>query len=109
MGLALFEELNQSIKELDNSLRQLKQSGSNLADKEYLYKIALSKKLYELKIEGYNSTNINLMIYGVEPVATLRKERDLAKVIYDANIEAINVNKLKIKIIQAQIDKEYAN
>ena len=109
MGYELYEQLDKKTKDLDTCLKVLKENGQKLAEAEYNYKVALSKKVFELKDKGEKATTIGLIVYGIEPVATLRRKRDLAQVTYTANIEALNVIKLEIKILQNQIDKEYAN
>ena len=54
-------------------------------------------------------TLISQVIYGYPDIAQLRFLRDSAEVIYNANKEAINTLKLQIRIVQNQIDKEWAN
>lgn len=54
-------------------------------------------------------TLIQQVIYGYEEIATLRFERDLAKVKYDANQEYINTIKLQIRILEGQLSREYGN
>lgn len=106
--MELWEELEQNIASLDKCLKTLRENGSKLAEAEYAYKVELSKRVFELK-EILPATTISLVIYGDEKVADLRRKRDLADVVYKANMEAINIIKLKIKVLQNQVEREYAN
>ena len=65
--------------------------------------------MLRLKDEGQTSTNINFMIYGVKEVAELRFKRDVAQTIYDTNQEFINSTKLQLRLLEAQISREWGN
>lgn len=54
-------------------------------------------------------TLINQIIYGVPEVANLRYDRDVKEAIYNANQEAINSTKLKLRILESQINREWSN
>ena len=52
-------------------------------------------------------TLIDKIIYGVPEVANLRFDRDVKEAVYQANLEAINSTKLKLRILENQYDKEW--
>ena len=52
-------------------------------------------------------TLINQIIYGVPEVANLRFDRDVKEAVYQANLEAINSTKLKLRILENRYDKEW--
>ena len=54
-------------------------------------------------------TLISLIIHGEKSVAELRLKRDIAKTIYETNLEHINATKLQIRIIENQISREWGN
>lgn len=105
----LYEEINKLIQQLDYSVKTLRTNGSELALKEHDYKIKVAQKVFELKSQGTPATLINLTIYGDKEVAKLRYERDIAETIYNANQESINSIKLKLRILENQLNREWGN
>lgn len=103
----LLNELNNKCLELDKQVANLRVTGSAFAKAERDYKVKLRQECLKLREEGYAVTLIDKICYGVETVADLRYQRDCAEAIYKANMESINSIKLQIRILQAQIDKEY--
>lgn len=104
----LINQLNQKCIDLDNKVANLANLGRSLADAENKYKIALAQESLKLKENKMPVTLIDKVCYGIEKVASLRKERDYAEAIYKASQESINAIKLQIKILQFQIEKEYS-
>ena len=107
MDLAL--ELQDKLEKLNISINELRKSGTSYAQAEKEYKITLSQECLKLRNEGMAIGMIDKVCYGLPIVAEARFKRDVAKVKYQANLEAINTFKLEIRIIQNQIDKEYGN
>lgn len=103
----LLNELNQKCKELDIQVSNLKVTGSSYAKAERDYKVELAKTSLKLKEDKIPVTLIDKVCYGIDKVADLREKRDYAEVLYKANLESINSIKLQIRILQAQIDKEW--
>lgn len=106
----LANEINRLMQELTASINKLAENGKKLAEKERDYKITLHTEALRLKQEKSMAvTLIDLLIYGVPAVAKLRFERDVAQTIYDTNQEHINATKLKIRILESQLDREWGN
>lgn len=105
----LLEELNNRSYQLDLSLKYLRKSGEELANAEKEYKIKLREKVLKMKDDGIPATLINLVIYGDDEVARLRFERDCKEAIYKANQEAINTNKLTMRILSDLYEREFDN
>lgn len=103
----LYEEITKLIGELDISVRQLRKSGTERAEAEKRYKICLRKEALKLKAEGMAVTLINQIIYGIQEVADLRFDRDVKDAVYQANLEAINSTKLKLRILENQLNREW--
>lgn len=101
------DELDSKLKQLEVSVKQLRKHGTELAEAEKAYKIELSKEALRLEEQGAKATMIALRIYGEGKVAKLRLERDIAKTVYQANMEAINALKLEIRVIENQIEREW--
>ena len=103
----LFEEITRLTRELDTAVRELRKSGTNLADAERKYKIRLKQEALKLREEGMPVTLIDKVIYGVQEVADLRFNRDVKEAIYQANLESINSTKLKLRILENQLNREW--
>lgn len=104
----LYTELQQKRHDLSVCIRKLRETGSALAEAERAYKVMLRAESLILRDEGMPVTLIQLTVYGVESVAKLREERDKAEVIYKANQDAVNAIKLELRLIEAQLQREWA-
>jgi len=105
----LYSELESKLQELEVSIRSLRKTGSNYAEAEKEYKILLRQEVLKLRDEGQAIGVITLICYGIPSVAEARFKRDTAETIYKANLEAINSIKLQLRLIEAQIQREYGN
>lgn len=104
----LFQEITRLTNELDVAVRQLRKSGSDLAEAERNYKVCLRKEALKLRAEkNMPVTLINQIIYGVQEVANLRFDRDVKEAVYQANLESINSTKLKLRILENQLNREW--
>ena len=107
--MELLEELQIKSSQLEQALKTLRQNGIALAQAEKDYKEMVSKEVLRLRDEGMAVTLIAQVIYGLPTISTLRFQRDCAKSVYEANVEAINVKKLQIRLIEAQINREWGS
>ena len=105
--MELIQEMNQKVNELNISVRQLRISGTARAEAERDYKIALRIEALKLRDSGIAVSMIDKVVYGVKEIAELRFKRDVADTVYQANLEAINSIKLKIRILENQISREW--
>lgn len=105
----LVNQIEELMEELSISIKELRKSGEALSQKERDYKVSLTQEIAKLRAEKYPVTLISQMIYGIEPVATKRFDRDMAQAKYTANQEHINVTKLKLRIIESQLNREWSN
>lgn len=100
-------EINEKLRQLDISVKQLRKSGSNYAKSYTDYRIALSKMLLKLKDEGMAVTLAYDVARGIPEIAKLKFNEISSEAIYIANKESINAIKLEIKILEEQIKREY--
>ena len=106
----LYNELQQKIKELNISIKKLRETGTEYAEAEKDYKITLRQEALKLRAEkGMPVTLIQQVVYGVPEVADKRFKRDVKEAVYQANQEAINTLKLQIRIIDGQLQREWTN
>lgn len=95
--------------ELTASIKKLRANGEKLAEAERDYKITLRKEALILRSGDMPVTLINSIIYGVPEVADKRFKRDVEEANYEANKEHINITKLKLRILEAQLAREWGN
>ena len=105
----LMEELDRMKDELHRSMKQLRQHGEELARKEHDYQVVKAQTWLTLKEQGFTSTELANTIKGQQKVADAMLERDIAKSMYEANQEHINVVKLEMRVIENQIAREWSN
>lgn len=106
----LYNDIQDLMQELTISIKKLRKHGNELAIAERNYKVILRQEALKLRTEqDMPVTLINQVIYGVPEVAEKRYKRDIAKVMYDSNLEHINVTKLKLRLLEAQLNREWGN
>lgn len=94
------------VKLLNQAIAEAKTRGRTLAKSERDYRVALAQKILIERTNGTPVTIINDLCRGDEKVAGLKFERDTAQSLYDSALEAINVYKLQLKVIQDDIQNE---
>ena len=106
----LYNELQQKIKDLNVSIKKLRETGTEYAEAERDYKITLRQEALKLRAEkGMPVTLIQQVVYGVPEVAEKRFKRDVKEAVYRANQEAINSTKLQIRVIESQLSREWSS
>lgn len=103
----LINDVQQKIKELETSVRALRKTGTAFAEAERDYKVLLRTECLKLRDEGTAIGLIDKTCYGIPSVAEARFKRDVAEAVYKANQESINSIKLQIRILDAQIQREW--
>jgi len=106
---SLYKELQQKTRELETSIRLLRQNGTAYAEAERDYKILLRQECLKLREEGMAIGMIDKTCYGIPLVAEARFKRDLAETVYKANQEAINSLKLQLRLTESQIQREWGS
>ena len=105
----LYEEIQRLMNELTISISKLRKNGEALAEAERDYKITLCEEALRMRADELPATLINTTIYGRKIVADKRFKRDVAQANYEANQEHINVTKLKLRILESQLSREWGN
>ena len=103
----MWEELVKYNNLLELAVTEMKKRSKDLAEKEYQYRMALSKRLTELRAEGQAVTHLADIARGEPNIAKLRLNRDIAKGVYDSSQEAINMYKIRIRVIENQYSREW--
>ena len=104
----LYHDIQELMKELTASIKLLRINGNALATAERDYKITLRQEALKMRAEkDMPVTLINQVIYGVPEVAEKRLKRDIAETTYNTNLEHINVTKLKLRLLENQLQREW--
>ena len=106
--MELYEELEALTRQLDVSIKSLRKTGSDYASAERDYKVLLRQECLRLRDEGMAIGMIDKTCYGIPSVAEARFRRDVAESVYRANQEAINSIKLRMRLIESQIQREWS-
>ena len=93
---------------LEVALKECKLRGRAAAEAEQTYRVALAKKMLELREGGYPATLVGDLARGDKEVAKLKFERDCSEVVYDNAKEAVNVYKRQIDVLREQIEREWS-
>lgn len=109
MQCDLYNELNLKSMQLDASIKQLRNTGREYAEAYTNYRIELAKELVKLKDQGYAITLAGDIARGKPQIARLKFDEIAKEAIYKANQEAILALKLQIKLIDAQISREWGS
>ncbi len=103
----LMNELLGKQKELNISVKNLRYTGSDFAEAQKNYRIALAIVEKQLRDEGEPVSIVKDLARGEENVAELKKQMENKLAIYRANMEAINSIKTEIRIIENQLNREF--
>lgn len=107
MNNDLVGEINQKCDFLNTQIKKLTETGKAYADAYTEYRIALAKELMKLKDEGFAISLAGDIARGKPEIARLKFKEISTEAIYKANLESINATKLQIKILDAQLEREW--
>lgn len=107
MGQDLFLDLQDKTTMLDKALHQLGARGRAYAQAEHDYRVALAKKMLKERDSGLPVTIISDICRGDEEIAGLKRDRDVAETVYKAALEACNIYKIQVRVLENQIAREW--
>lgn len=101
----LEQELNELTDRLERELATCKQAGCQYAENEAEYRKMLRIEILNERQNGTPVTIIGDVCRGKEEIADAKERRDCSEAIYKASQEAINVLKLRIRVVNEQISR----
>ena len=101
-------EIQKKLKQLDVSVKELRNTGSRYAESYTNYRIAVAKELVMLRDDGVPVTIAFDVARGKPEIAKLKFNEIRDEAIYLANKESIMAIKLEIKILENQLQREYS-
>lgn len=105
----LWKEISALCVLMERAIPELKERGRVYAKAEHDYYVALSKRLTALRVETGRVSHLLEIAKGEPETARLRMERDIAESLYKTAQEAINVYKVKIRVLENQLSREWGN
>lgn len=106
-GQDLILELQTRLEMLDKALRQIKKRGEAYARAEQEYRVALAQQMLCERDRGTPVTILSDICRGNRDIAKKRFDRDTAESVYKAALEACNVYKIQIRVLENQIEREW--
>lgn len=102
----LYQARAETLDELNKAKQLNKKRGFDLAKSEQAYRVAKAQYILVLREDGTPVTIIADLVKGDPNVAKLKYERDCAEVLYKSLMEAINILKLQLRVIETDIENE---
>ena len=103
----LWQDIDNAFHDLQEELKEGEELGIKWSNAENAYQAAKHKRTLELKADGHTATMIQMLLKGDSEVATKLFERDSALVLYNASKSRENALKLKIRVLDAQLQREW--
>lgn len=103
----LVNEINELSQKMTEGVHLMAKYGKEYAKAEQDYQIKKMQEVLRLKDEGVPVTLIQIMIKGA--VAKEMFARDACEVMYKSAQENVNVLKLKIRICEEQLKREWGS
>lgn len=107
MSVELYQELRELERLLDLALKEAVARGRSMTAAEAHYYTVKDMRVRELMDENKSATIINMIIKGEPGVNEALHEYRNMEVEYKNACEAINVYKLRMRIIESQIEREW--
>jgi len=108
MDINLYNELMDKSKQLDVAVKELRKSAYNYAKAYTDYRIEVAKETLILRDKKTPVTVTSDLVRGKPSVAKLKFDEILAEGIYKANQESIQAIKLQIRLLDAQMEREWS-
>lgn len=106
-GQDLSIQLLDTEKRLHIALGELGKYGREHAQAEEKYRVALAQKILMERDKGVPVTIISDICRGDRTIARMKLERSVAEVMYTVTLERIQAYKLSMRMLDAQIQREW--
>ena len=103
----LVNQLNDICARLDEGIKLMGKYGRAYAQANHDYKVAVNQQAFKMRQAGETMTMINMALKGSKEVAPLLFKRDESETLYEVAKENINILKLRARLLEAQIDREW--
>ena len=102
-------QIQQAKELMESANKQFRINGTEYAENEKNYRIALAKKILILKEEGYAATLILDLSRGDEAVAELKQKRDISSTLMNSAQMAVYNYRLEYRLLNEQSRQDMMN
>ena len=106
-SIPLWVRIEECMRLLDLALAEVKARGHRMVELEAAYYTAKAQESFLLLEDGQTSTFIQTVIKGRERVSEAMSGYHAAEVEYKNAQEAINAYKLKLRVLEAEMEREW--
>ena len=106
-GQGDYAELMELMERAEQGVQDMRETGCQYARNRQAYEIAKAQRTLEERMRGTPVTVIPALVQGYADVNEARMLKDSAEALYAAAKESVNVAKLKARIVEAQINREW--
>ena len=106
-NINLIQDVTEVYNNLMTALNEYPKRGKEYAEAHRRYRTVLRQEILIERNKGTPVTIINDICRGQENVAILCEKRDIAEALYKSAQEAINVYKLRLRIVNDEVNREY--
>lgn len=106
-GQGDYAELMELMDRAEQGVIDMRETGCQYARNRQAYEVAKARRTLEERMKGTPVTLIPHLVQGYEDVSEARMLKDSAEALYAAAKESVNVAKLKARIVDAQINREW--
>lgn len=106
-GQGDWAELMELMERAERGVEDMRETGCQYALNRQKYEQAKAARTLEERAKGTPVTLIPSVVQGYEDVSDARMLKDCSEALYAAAKEAVNVFKLKARIIENQIGREW--
>lgn len=104
----LYQQIESLRKKLDIAVSSLRKTGQDMAEKERKYRVTYTAETLKLRDQGMPVTLIANIVPGLQSVADAKFDYVVAESMYAANQDAINSFKLQLRLLDAQLEREWS-
>lgn len=105
----MWQKIEENLDNAEKSLSEYKKWYKEYAKREHDYRIALSKRLLQRKIEGIPTTILADVVRGEEDIAELKEQRDIAEGLMKSAEKGTDFYKLTARLMDSQTMREYGS
>ena len=106
-GQGDYAELMELMERAERGVQDMRETGCQYAVNRQAYETAKARRTLEERMKGTPVTVIPAIVQGYEDVSEARMLKDASEALYAAAKESVNVAKLKARIVEAQINREW--
>lgn len=106
-GQGDYAELMELMERAVQGVQDMRETGCQYARNRQAYEVAKARRTLEERMKGTPVTLILHLAQGYEDVSEARMLKDSAEALYAAAKESVNVAKLKARIVEAQINRDW--